>query len=80
MKNELKENMTTITYSFECKTHKQKLLLDALLRYSHLDLTGLSSILHVLTSKLRDVHRGTDFLENQDAKQLALLFLICFSE
>lgn len=80
MENDLTEKPIMIRYNFECKINKQKLLLDALLRYGHLDLMGLSAVLHVLVDELREVHKGREFLRGSSAKKLALLFLICFSD
>ena len=80
MENYLTETPLMVTYNFECKINKQKLLIDALLRYGRLDITGLSYVLHVLATELRDAHSGKGFLHGHSAKKLALLFLICFSD
>jgi hypothetical protein len=80
MENCLSEKPLLIKHNFECKINKQKQLIDALLRYGRLDMTGLSSVLHVLTAELRDVHSGKGFLYGSSAKKLAMLFLICFSD
>lgn len=80
MESYLIEKPLMVKYNFECKTNKQRHLIDALLRYGHLDITGLSSVLQVLAAELRDVHLGKGYLYGSTAKQLAMLFLICFSD
>ena len=80
MENCLSEKPLVIKYNFECKINKQQQLIDALLRYGLLDMGGLSSVLHVLTADLRDVHTGKRFLRGSSAKKLAMPFLVCFSD
>lgn len=50
MENYLIEKPLMVKYNFECKMNKQKQLVDALLRYGRLDITSLSSILHILAA------------------------------
>ncbi len=80
MENYSAEKTPVVKYTFECRANKQKYLVDALLRYGRLDVHGLSSMLDILANELHEVHAGKGYLHDQSAQQLALLFLVCFSD
>lgn len=80
MKLILENNEASISHLFQCKNHKQKMLIDALLRYSNLNEYSLASMLEVPISILQDSWRGKCFLDPKTALTLAGLFLICFSD
>lgn len=80
MKLILENNEASISQLFQCKNHKQKMLIDALLRYSSLTMYNLAGMLEVPVTILQDSWRGEGFLEPKTALTLAGLFLICFSD
>lgn len=69
-----------VRFEFEPNKHKQKILIDVLLKYSQLDLAALASTLEVSPKTLNDVHIGVAFLPDIPSKCLAQLFLILFSD
>ncbi len=60
--------------------HKQKIWIDALLRYGALDLCGLSELLDLDKDILLLVHRGVIYLKAHEAERLATLLLTLFGE
>ena len=80
MDNYLTEKPSMVEFNFQCKTTQQMYLVDALLRYGHLDMPDLSDVLDILVSELYEVRLGKRFLYGESAKQLARLFLLCFSD
>lgn len=73
-------NNPSISFLFECKNHKQKMLIDALLRYSKITLYNLATMLEIPEEELQESWRGERFLTPENALTLAGLFLICFSD
>lgn len=69
-----------IHFNFGKNTYKQKLLIDALLRYSNVDLPWLAQLLDVPVHTLRQVHRGLQVLDAQPSTELARFFLLFFGE
>jgi hypothetical protein len=70
-------------YRFEFSRNKlkQKTLIDAVLHYSHLDISDIAMILEIPEKILDDVHKGLGFLENEvEADSLGRLFLVFFSD
>ena len=70
----------TFHTEFNCRKHKQKILIDALLRYSKLNSNNLATILEVPGLELQDVRRGKSFLNTDAVFTLAKLFLTFFGE
>ena len=70
----------TVRFNFCRKDDKQKIWIDALLRYGQLDLQGLASVIDVPVMILREVYKGSGFLDRNKAEELAKLFLILFSD
>ena len=70
----------TVRFDFCKKNDKQKIWIDALLRYGHLDLHGLASVIDVPVMILREVYKGSGFLDRNKAGELAKLLLILFSD
>ena len=68
-----------IQYDFLLSDHKQKIWLDALLKYSGLCVTTIASVLDVPTHVLKSVHEGSLFFRDEDANNLAAIFLMYFS-
>jgi len=77
---ELEAGEFTFHTEFNCRKHKQKFLIDALLKYSKLNLNSLATLLGEPTSLVRDVWLGKSFLMLESMKTLADLFLVCFGE
>jgi len=75
-----KEKPPIVHYNFHCRKNRQKMLIDAILKYSTADLAHIAFILKLPTSELRKVTYGIHFLSAGYAKELATLFLICFSD
>src|SRR5438876_467914 len=69
-----------VKFNFGKNTSKQKFLIDALLKYSNLDMPSLAQLLDVPTETLRQVHYGHQILDEQPATELAQYFLLCFVE
>lgn len=59
---------------------KQKILIDALLKYSRLDIRAIASMLDVSLNALQEVYNGENIFHEQYAENLTLLFLIFFSD
>jgi hypothetical protein len=70
----------TARFDFCRNNGKQKIWIDAVLRYGELDLNGLSLVLDVSIIVLREVYKGSRFLERSKAEELAKLFLILFGD
>lgn len=68
-----------IRFDFCQNKYKQKLWIDALLRYGKADLAGLAHVINVPAQTLYDVFTGTSFLTKKHANLLGQLFLIYFS-
>ena len=64
--------------NFYCIKDKQKLLIDALLRYSSDDLTQISQILDLSKSELENVCADKSFLPENSSESLSTLFLLFF--
>lgn len=75
---EFTESMTR--FQFHTKDQKQKIFIDALLKYSNMDIPHLACILDVPANKLHDVYRGWSFLVGKQAEELTRLFLVFFSD
>ena len=69
-----------IEFEFCPKNHKQKILVDALLKYGNLDIAGLATILEVAPEILSAVHMGYSFLVGEQLDVLIQLFLVFFSD
>lgn len=69
-----------VRFNFCSKKHKQKIWIDALLRYGTLDMQGLASALNSPVIKLREVYHGKQFFDVSEAERLAQLFLILFGD
>lgn len=59
---------------------KQKLLIDALLTYSKLNIAELAELIGVSVEILHTVHHGEAFLVKHDSNNLAQMFLLFFGE
>lgn len=70
----------TVRFNFCRKDDKQKIWIDALLRYGQLDLHALASVIDVPVTILREVYKGAAFLDSSKAEELARLFLILFCD
>jgi hypothetical protein len=69
-----------IRFDFMQNRLKQKTLIDALLRYSKLDLNNVAQVLDINPQKLMNVYLGEEYFEKESAEELGRLFLIFFSE
>ncbi|MGQ3892062.1 hypothetical protein [Legionella sp. CNM-4043-24] len=69
-----------IRFKFCQNEYKQKMWIDALLKYSHLDLESLASVIEVSSDTLRRAHAGEVFLSYGPAEELGKLFLLLFSD
>jgi hypothetical protein len=69
-----------IRFNFVQNPIKQKLLMDALLNYSKLDLIKMAVLLNSNEEKLVKVYEGEEYFENEMADELGKLFLILFSQ
>ncbi|OGV41819.1 MAG: hypothetical protein A3F46_03135 [Legionellales bacterium RIFCSPHIGHO2_12_FULL_42_9] len=70
----------TVRFDFCKKNDKQKIWIDAVLRYGMLDLNGLASVIDIPVIILREVYKGSCFLDRNKAEELAKLLLILFSD
>ena len=59
---------------------KQKLLIDTLLTYGKLNISGLAEALDVSVGIIQTVHHGEAFLVKNDSDNLMQLFLVFFGE
>ena len=59
---------------------KQKILIDALLNYSSLNLTDLALILNIPEHIVKNIHDGISLFEEEQANNLTVVFLTYFCE
>lgn len=76
----LENNLPVVNFQFQCKKHKQKLLIHALLKCSKLSLEGIASILKIPSNVLLNVYNGYQYLKPKKNVQLMELFLIFFTD
>lgn len=69
-----------VCFNFVENKYKQKMLIAALIRYSELDIYGISEILDIDADRLIRIKLGLEFLDQKDAEELGRLFLILFSD
>ncbi len=69
-----------LRFNFCTNKHKQKIWLDALLRYGTMDLRELAFTLGIDKTILRDVYYGKHFLERDEADKIAKLVLILLGD
>ncbi|MBA2656859.1 MAG: hypothetical protein H0U70_07705 [Tatlockia sp.] len=69
-----------IRFDFCHNKYKQKAWIDALLKYSKLDLESLAKVIEIPPKLLSDVYKGKSFLSIEPANNLAQLFLLAFSD
>lgn len=69
-----------IHVAFSCDKKKQKLLIHALLKCTHVTLEDLAVLIQVPCNSLIAVYEGKDFLNKKYAKNLMYLFLMLFSD
>ena len=69
-----------IKFDFYRNKFKQKIWIDAILRYGALDIISLAALLNLRVKALENVHSGRLFLTENEAQKLAQLFLIIFSD
>lgn len=67
-------------FKFNSESHKQSLLIDMILRYSEKDMPELANALDITVERLQNIYDGVEFLPENDADDLALLFLIFFGQ
>lgn len=73
-------NEPPIKFDFYRNKFKQKIWIDAILRYGAIDIAGLATLLDLHVKALQNVHSGNLFLAENEAQRLAQLFLIIFSD
>ena len=78
MQNALSCMPPVVNYDFRCHPKNQKMLIDAIIRYSDIELPQLAEILSLSTAIARDVMQGKYQLKQNDAVNLANIFLVCF--
>lgn len=71
--------VTSIPFKFTCKNSSQKLMMDILLKYSHMTLTDLTLLLNLSKDKIEAVYQGKSYFIAENADNLALLFFMFFS-
>lgn len=69
-----------IRFNFSQNQYKQKMLIDAMLTYSQLDVDALASIIEVTPDMVRKAHAGEVFLSKASGEELGKLFLLLFSD
>ena len=69
-----------LNLNFHTKNDKQKILIDALLNYSSLNLTDLALILNIPEHIVKNIHDGISLFEEEQANNLTVVFLTYFCE
>ena len=69
-----------LNLNFHTKNDKQKILIDALLNYSSLNLTDLDLILNIPEHIVKNIHDGISLFEEEQANNLTVVFLTYFCE
>ncbi|HFL2714599.1 TPA: hypothetical protein ACGWTM_003413 [Legionella pneumophila] len=69
-----------LRFNFAKNKYKQKVWIDALLKYSKANIDHLSKVLDVPLGTLVKVHNGGDYLDQEAAERLGQLFLLSFYE
>jgi hypothetical protein len=67
-----------IRFDFAQNRGKQRLWIDALLKFSKTNMDYLAHILDLPTELIIQVHQGTHYLDQELAERLGQLFLITF--
>ena len=67
---------SSVKIDFCSKRNKQKILIDVLTKYGHMDINRLASVLEVPVKRLQDICDGYGFLVGEQADSLAQLFLM----
>jgi hypothetical protein len=70
----------TIKFDFCRNKVKQKIWIDAILRYGNLDLYTLAILVDIQLATLQKVHSGNIFLSDNETLRLAELFLLTFCD
>lgn len=78
MENFYNDHAPVVHVDFCCIKSKQKMLIDALLRYSKADLVHIAELLDISESELKAVWDGESFLPVDTSKALSKLFLFFF--
>lgn len=63
-------------YQVVCRSGRQKLLLEIMLKYSKLDINSLATILDIQPDSLKSVYEGTQYLRNDVLKKLYQMVLV----
>ncbi|WP_454784021.1 hypothetical protein [Legionella sp. WA2024007413] len=69
-----------VRFDFVQNKSKQKIWIEVLLCFTHLDINQLAMLLGVSSEKLIKVHRGASYFSQDIAEELGKLFLISFSD
>lgn len=69
-----------IRFDFVVNKYKQQIWIEALLKFSKLDINNIAEILELPVDMLIKVRHGSIFFQQDSAVQLASLFLIAFSD
>jgi hypothetical protein len=76
----LEQNTPEISFQFQGKKHKQKLLVHAILKCSKITLEGIAAIINVPRDLILNVYNGSEYLTPEKNAQLIELFIICFTD
>lgn len=76
----LESDEPIIQVDFRCKKQKQRLLIDALLKCSKIELDGIAAVLQVPVTFLINVYMGNSYLESKQSSDLAQLLFILLSD
>lgn len=75
----VKLDQAPIEITFSISDKKQPMLFDALLKYSELSFADLAFVLNIPIKQLENMHRGSTFLDDENANNLAIAFFTFFS-
>ncbi len=76
----INKKIPAIQAQFICKKNKQKLLIDALLKCSQINIEEIAQLIKVPVDTLLDVYQGQAFLNQKRTLNLMYLFFFLFSD
>ncbi|MBA2711549.1 MAG: hypothetical protein H0U57_13285 [Tatlockia sp.] len=69
-----------IRFDFTKNQYKQKIWIEALLKFTQVDINKIATLLELPINRLVEVHQGRAFFTSDSVDRLAKLFLVAFSD
>lgn len=69
-----------LRFDFVKNQFKQKIWIEALLKFSQININHLADILNLTVKDLMKIYRGEEYFSKEQAEDLGKLFLVMFSD